>query len=241
MPLYSFCFNYSQLSAVLFKLLSRVLVSSTSFSSRHFKTLICANLRNCVALVWMFFVPFFFLSLSLSLSLFSFQVYTLVVLITDKYILYIFLYLLCYVEQGTSTASSVQDYSAWKSNNCQPNFYFDLKDSDSRCGPYSPEVDSTSRDPSVKSASFHIPWVDVDNHDTIGMIALDSSGKMACATTTNGTRNMSFSLLLLELGSSVFIKQHFALNHSTNRQPLWRHCHTATRIRHHLSPLCNFW
>lgn len=52
------------------------------------------------------------------------------------------------------------------------------------CGPYTPLRSE------IRSRSSEIyPHSDADNHDTIGIIALDINGKIAAGTSTNGAKN----------------------------------------------------
>lgn len=52
------------------------------------------------------------------------------------------------------------------------------------CGPYQPVKRRGRRQ--VKRSSRVSPWVDENNHDTIGLIAIDKDGNIAGGTTTNG-------------------------------------------------------
>lgn len=115
--------------------------------------------------------------------------------------------------QSTVTNQSLQVYEAWKEDNCQPNFYTDLAGSEDSCPPYAPPTSSSSTttttplSPSYESlgsraltnrpensSSSPLPatatvWATPDNHDTIGMVAVDAAGHMACGTTTNGANH----------------------------------------------------
>ena len=51
------------------------------------------------------------------------------------------------------------------------------------CGPYSPNPSQTTRHASVNKD------IDADNHDTIGIIAIDSQGNIAAGASTNGLTN----------------------------------------------------
>ena len=105
--------------------------------------------------------------------------------------------------QDTNTIESYDIYKDWKNNNCQPNFYRNLKGCDSQCGPYPPpysyspsssdSVSSLTSKPSSSSAHSpsynHISWVKEGLHDTIGVVAIDQTGMMSCGTTTNGANH----------------------------------------------------
>jgi N4-(beta-N-acetylglucosaminyl)-L-asparaginase len=96
--------------------------------------------------------------------------------------------------ENTNTAESRQVYEDWQSANCQPNFYRNLEGCDHKCGPY-PSPDSSlahglkTTGGAVESGSLHVPWVDEGLHDTIGVVAIDGNGNMACGTTTNGANH----------------------------------------------------
>ena len=78
-----------------------------------------------------------------------------------------------------------QEHYDWLFANCQPNYYVKVSPDSSRsCGPYKPNTQADN-DVSLKRDLL----VSEDNHDTIGMVAFDSSGKTAAGTTTNGLKN----------------------------------------------------
>lgn len=88
--------------------------------------------------------------------------------------------------QNTVTNESLLVYKDWRENSCQPNFYQNLEGCDDSCGPYSvPAALSSPRSGRLVSRS-HVPWASETEHDTIGMVAVDAEGNMACGTTTNG-------------------------------------------------------
>lgn len=74
----------------------------------------------------------------------------------------------------------------WKSRDCQPNYRINtIPDPKTSCGPYGPE--SNVSDSGKRQVEYQgIPIVQQTNHDTIGMIAIDSNGKIAAGTSTNG-------------------------------------------------------
>ena len=100
--------------------------------------------------------------------------------------------------QNTVTNQSLQVYTSWVNDSCQPNFYANLDGSDDSCPPYAAPVSSeflTTHD-SGASSKVSQPlsvaakvWATPDNHDTIGMVAVDAAGHMACGTTTNGANH----------------------------------------------------
>ncbi|CAF1094584.1 unnamed protein product [Didymodactylos carnosus] len=77
---------------------------------------------------------------------------------------------------------SIEQWKNWLDNlSCQPNFRRNVSPDPSKsCGPYTPDkFGTTSFDIETKKRP-------IKEHDTIGMIALDSNGNLAAATSTNG-------------------------------------------------------
>ncbi len=104
-----------------------------------------------------------------------------------------------FTPQSATTENSIQIFKQWQLDNCQPNFYENIEKAKSECGPYPPPYAhlAGSGEKSDKSKVFHTTtdkpnrvkknWVSSkDNHDTIGMVAIDAAGSMACGTSTNG-------------------------------------------------------
>lgn len=117
-------------------------------------------------------------------------------------------------EESLTTNKSIEIWQKWKSQNCQPNFWqviilnhldntykltlifqndsiqyislisviFQLVNPDPRtsCGPY------TRTQISGNSLEHTRDGIGPDNHDTIGMVAIDKSGNIAAGTSTNG-------------------------------------------------------
>ncbi|CAF0810492.1 unnamed protein product [Adineta ricciae] len=84
-------------------------------------------------------------------------------------------------EEDLHSNASIDIWNKWKNANCQPNFRRNVKpDSTTSCGPYKPQP----YDDGNKSPSHH--QLPTREHDTIGMIALDSEANMAAGTSTNG-------------------------------------------------------
>ncbi|RVW67851.1 putative isoaspartyl peptidase/L-asparaginase 3 [Vitis vinifera] len=90
-----------------------------------------------------------------------------------------------------SSSESVQKWSKWKENRCQPNFWKNIVPVDS-CGPYHPKdiaelgkgtCSSANLMAAVESRSSHIG---LHNHDTISMAVIDKEGHIAVGTSTNG-------------------------------------------------------
>lgn len=99
-----------------------------------------------------------------------------------------------------STAHSVRMYEDWRDSNCQPNFWQNVvPDPSSSCGPYSPESEVASRsfrsEKIITSGNSHFQRLKKRNtqsnyqHDTIGMLAIDSIGNIAGGTSTNGANH----------------------------------------------------
>ncbi|XP_064608074.1 N(4)-(Beta-N-acetylglucosaminyl)-L-asparaginase-like [Liolophura sinensis] len=80
---------------------------------------------------------------------------------------------------------STQQFKSWRKANCQPNYRQNVApDPTKSCGPYQPVKRRARRQ--VERSSRVSPWVDENNHDTIGLIAIDKDGNIAGGTTTNG-------------------------------------------------------
>ncbi|EFA01956.1 Putative N(4)-(beta-N-acetylglucosaminyl)-L-asparaginase CG1827-like Protein [Tribolium castaneum] len=83
-------------------------------------------------------------------------------------------------EENLSTNYSTNVWKEWKSRKCQPNFWQNVNpDPTKSCGPYQADSNEILADE---------PWkiFNSDNHDTIGMIAIDECGNVAAGTSTNG-------------------------------------------------------
>ena len=80
-------------------------------------------------------------------------------------------------EEQLETNATWKAWQDWRAGNCQQNFRRNVQpDPTKSCGPYRP---ADAPDVQPPSASH-------DNHDTIGMIALDAHGDLAVGTSTNG-------------------------------------------------------
>jgi len=80
--------------------------------------------------------------------------------------------------QNMSTARSMQEWEAWVSRGCTPSY---------RKGNYS----CPPNYPNQTRAEINLPPLEsfpdfVNNHDTIGIVAIDNSGLVSCGTSTNG-------------------------------------------------------
>uniref|UniRef100_A0A336MN77 N(4)-(beta-N-acetylglucosaminyl)-L-asparaginase n=1 Tax=Culicoides sonorensis TaxID=179676 RepID=A0A336MN77_CULSO len=89
-----------------------------------------------------------------------------------------------------STNTSKDMWRSWRENNCQPNYWVNVKPNpEASCGPYKP---ITENDIDVKSHSlkeYSVIGYGKYNHDTIGMIVIDRAGNIASGTSTNGARH----------------------------------------------------
>ncbi|XP_011301966.1 N(4)-(Beta-N-acetylglucosaminyl)-L-asparaginase isoform X2 [Fopius arisanus] len=86
-------------------------------------------------------------------------------------------------EESLTTNSSIDMWQKWKANNCQPNFWKNVSPDPSKsCGPY------TRKEQSCTSYDTSNLICGEDNHDTIGIVAVDINGRIAAGTSTNGAR-----------------------------------------------------
>ncbi|XP_050454542.1 N(4)-(Beta-N-acetylglucosaminyl)-L-asparaginase-like isoform X2 [Cataglyphis hispanica] len=89
-------------------------------------------------------------------------------------------------EESLTTNKSLQMWTEWKTNNCQPNFWKNVEpDPTTSCGPYKPK-NIQDNDNSYEELTFE---GSEENHDTIGMLAIDSQGRTAAGTSTNGAKH----------------------------------------------------
>ncbi|XP_070552391.1 N(4)-(beta-N-acetylglucosaminyl)-L-asparaginase-like [Ptychodera flava] len=81
--------------------------------------------------------------------------------------------------ESLQTERSRNNYETWSNNRtCQPNFWENVTpDPSSSCGPYSPA------EPSSREILHEL---DIDDHDTIGIVVIDEDSNVACGTSTNG-------------------------------------------------------
>lgn len=89
-------------------------------------------------------------------------------------------------EENLSTPASVEMHQQWLKNKCQPNYWVNVTpDPTNSCGPYRPNPSSNTTKQSTAKEGKNF---DQFNHDTIGMLAIDSKGHIAGGTSTNGAR-----------------------------------------------------
>lgn len=111
--------------------------------------------------------------------------------------------------ESSETAQSEAMYTAWLANNCQPNYWINVRpDPKTSCGPYEPKQVGAARntihsrktseanklrydfskiDSSRINSTSAIRGLEV-GHDTIGMVAIDDQGRIASGTSTNGLK-----------------------------------------------------
>lgn len=87
-------------------------------------------------------------------------------------------------EEPLQTEESKKMWLDWKSNSCQPNYWKNvIPDPRKSCGPY--RVANIMEN----NVEEHESHVNEENHDTIGVVAIDLNGHIAAGTSTNGARN----------------------------------------------------
>lgn len=87
-----------------------------------------------------------------------------------------------FTEESLSTNKSVQEFKQWQQKNCQPNYWKNVfPDPSKSCGPYSP---SPSNKLGVQADGRQ--EISGENHDTIGIVAIDRMSNVAAGVSTNG-------------------------------------------------------
>ncbi|CAG9791813.1 unnamed protein product [Diatraea saccharalis] len=87
-------------------------------------------------------------------------------------------------EENLSSLESREMWKTWyNKNNCQPNFWMNVKPDPSKfCGPYRKQNNLLYGKP------YQAMQVDHLNHDTIGIVAIDNYANVAAGTSTNGAK-----------------------------------------------------
>ncbi|KMQ94247.1 n-beta-n-acetylglucosaminyl-l-asparaginase [Lasius niger] len=89
-------------------------------------------------------------------------------------------------KESLTTNESLQTWTQWKANNCQPNFWKNVvPDPTASCGPYTPK----NIQDNGNSYEEYTTEGSEENHDTIGVLAIDSQGRTAAGTSTNGANH----------------------------------------------------
>ncbi|XP_012288723.1 N(4)-(Beta-N-acetylglucosaminyl)-L-asparaginase [Orussus abietinus] len=86
--------------------------------------------------------------------------------------------------ESLQTNESKAMWQDWKENKCQPNYWKDVSPNPQKnCGPYGPLKSDFWNTQDIATCN-----VGPDNHDTIGIIAIDSQKNIAAGTSTNGKK-----------------------------------------------------
>lgn len=92
-----------------------------------------------------------------------------------------------FTRENLTSDWSAQAHQEWRANSCQPNYWTNVTPDPGRfCGPYKPVINSMQEN---KKKEQPRPKIDQYNHDTIGVVVVDTEGRLASGTSTNGARN----------------------------------------------------
>ncbi|KAL0974316.1 hypothetical protein UPYG_G00218730 [Umbra pygmaea] len=85
-----------------------------------------------------------------------------------------------FIAEDLTTNQSVNIYTEWLKDSCQPNYRKNVSPDPSKyCGPYKPGSQLKKRR----------RLIDIHAHDTIGMIVIGQNGQIAAGTSTNGAKH----------------------------------------------------
>ncbi|KAK4796019.1 hypothetical protein SAY86_028345 [Trapa natans] len=86
-----------------------------------------------------------------------------------------------------SSSESIQKWTNWKANGCQPNFWKNVMPADG-CGPYHLQEtgNACSKHNWIGETKLKTSHVGHHSHDTISMAVIDKKGHIAVGTSTNG-------------------------------------------------------
>ncbi|CAH1778047.1 unnamed protein product, partial [Owenia fusiformis] len=101
------------------------------------------------------------------------------------------------LEKTTLTNATLFQYLRWRYRDCQPNNRKNVKNK-CLCGPYSPLDSVEEHSPNelttwkdlilLKKLAGDASMENLDDHDTLGVLAIDAKGDIAAGVTTNGMR-----------------------------------------------------
>ena len=92
-------------------------------------------------------------------------------------------------QENLTSKFSADLHSHWLKNNCQPNYWNPstvAPDPTKFCGPYKPMIRHAPLNKIEKTQTR--PEINRYNHDTIGVVTLDTAGRLASGTSTNGAK-----------------------------------------------------
>lgn len=89
-----------------------------------------------------------------------------------------------FTKENLTSKWSAEQHTKWLANHCQPNFWHNVTPNASNsCGPYKP-----LKVKEVTPIERKLHQIDRYNHDTIGVVVIDSVGRIASGTSTNGAK-----------------------------------------------------
>jgi len=89
-----------------------------------------------------------------------------------------------FTEEDLQSEESKKQWEDWKNKKCQPNFWQNVSpDPTTSCGPYHPNKVSDTLSAALQENTIKF---DENNHDTIGLLAIDANGDIVAGTSTNG-------------------------------------------------------
>ncbi|GLD92608.1 hypothetical protein PINS_up001187 [Pythium insidiosum] len=92
-------------------------------------------------------------------------------------------------EESLETPYSRELFDAWRTHQCQPNYYRHVRGQNTSCPPYTPIFLEQNPRLHRQEHAEAMAQITQDNHDTIGMVALDHEGKMAAGASSNGANH----------------------------------------------------
>lgn len=93
-------------------------------------------------------------------------------------------------EESLETPTSADMYKQWVQHKCQPNYYRNFGNDTTACPPYArPGPVPTGAAFLNRTPPPANPHISYNNHDTIGMIAIDMNGDISVGTSSNGANH----------------------------------------------------